>query len=155
MKSMTNLECPVTYLFSHTCLSPVHSTGVVGLSSWPCIHRVHQPAATCIIKARQVRLTQVATCGEGQPACLTWGQGTERSTHGIERQTAWWHGPHFFAYPPQKSIIPIHNITYFSSIFQRHLMCSTKLLDLIWRWTQKNANPSESNKPYTSWIEPT
>ena len=56
--------------------------------------------------------------------------------------------PPFFACPTHKSIIYIHNFTYFSSTCKVHLMWNTKLLDLIWKWTQNCATPHEINKPY-------
>ena len=66
---MMNLEFPAACLFfSHTCLSPVRGTGVARLPTWPCVHRVPHPASNFVIVAGKVRLTQVATRGEGQPA---------------------------------------------------------------------------------------
>ena len=58
------------------------------------------------------------------------------------------HKPQFFACPPHKSIIYIHNFTYFSSTYQVHLMWNNKLLDLIWRWIQNFTTPHEINKAY-------
>ena len=55
-------------IFSHTCLSPVRGTGVAHLPTWLCVHRVPHPASNFVIVAGKVRLTQVATRGEGQPA---------------------------------------------------------------------------------------
>ena len=39
-------------------------------------------------------------------------------------------------------------MSYFSSTYQVHLMWSTKLLGLVWTWTQKYATPHEINKHY-------
>ena len=38
------------------------------LPTWLCVHRVPHPASNFVIVAGKVRLTQVATRGEGQPA---------------------------------------------------------------------------------------
>ena len=58
------------------------------------------------------------------------------------------HKPQFFACPPHKSIIYIHDFTYFSSSYQAHLMWNNKLLDLIWRWIQNFTTPHEIKNPY-------
>ena len=123
------------------CLSPVRGTGVARLPTWPCVHRVPHPASTFVIVAGKVRLTQVATRGEGQPA-----GGREWARVALKDKEL--HKPQFFACPPHKSVIYIHNFTYFSSTYQVHLMWNNKLLDLTWRWIQNFTTPHEINKPY-------
>ena len=100
----------------------------------------------CITPARSSGLPKSPHAARGsQPALLDdWCRGLGMSTLKDKEL----HKPQFFACPPHKSIIYIHNFTYFSSTYQVHLMWNNKLLDLIWRWIQNFTTPHEINKPY-------
>ena len=104
-----------------------------------------QPQPLLLWPARSSGLPKSPHAVRGsQPALLdAWCRGPGMSTCDKEL-----HKPQFFACPPHKSIIYIHNFTYFSSTYQVHLMWNNKLLDLIWRWIQNCTTPHEINKPY-------
>ena len=126
----------VIFLYLHS-KDKVRGRGVARLPTWPCVHRVPHPASTFVIVAGKVRLTQVATRGEGQPA-----GGREWTRVALKDKEL--HKPQFLLVLH----ISLSSIYITLHIFQVHTKCILYgIIDyLIWRWIQHFTTPHEINK---------
>ena len=123
-----NLEFPVAYLFFPTLAPPGLNLCYCGRQGQDYPSRHTQRGAASL------------------PRLMLDAGGREWARVALKDKEL--HKPQFFACPPHKSTIYIHNFTYFSSTYQVHLMWNNKLLDLIWRWIQNFTTPHKINKPY-------